>query len=113
MRFTIRRMMIAVAVVAVFFGLAVEGPRLWVLRQTYLGLAERYGYWELRYNGSVELRQELTYVSLSQPRGPEPSPERLVKMKARGDHYGRQRAKYAHAARYPWLSVAPDPPEPD
>jgi hypothetical protein len=113
MRFTVRRMMVAVAVVAVACGLAVEGPRLWTLRGQYLGLAEKYGYWEMRCNGSAELRQELTYVSLSQPRGPEPSPERLAKMKARGAHYGRLRAKYEHAARHPWLAVEPDPPAPD
>ena len=27
--------------------------------------------------------------------------------------YGDLSKKYAHAARYPWLSVAPDPPEPE
>jgi hypothetical protein len=112
-RFTVRRLMIAVAIAGVFFGGVVELPRLWVLRRQYLGLAEKYGYWETRLNGVVELRQELTFYSMSQPRGPEPSPERLARMKARADYYSRQRAKYEHAARFPWLRVAPDPPAPD
>jgi hypothetical protein len=30
----------------------------------------------------------------------------------RSDHYGALEAKYERAARYPWLPVAPDPPEP-
>jgi hypothetical protein len=111
-RFTVRRMMVAVAIVAVLFGAAVELPRLWVLRQQYLGLAEKYGYWEIRLNGAVEIRQELTYYSTSQPLGPEPSPERLAKMKDQADHYARLRAKYERAARYPWLRIVPDPPVP-
>lgn len=28
------------------------------------------------------------------------------------ESYARLRRKYEHAARYPWLPVAPDPPEP-
>jgi hypothetical protein len=30
----------------------------------------------------------------------------------RGEWIAAMRAKYEHAARYPWLPVAPDPPEP-
>jgi hypothetical protein len=112
-RFTVRRMMVAVAILAFLFALIIEGPRLWVLRQHYLGLAEKYGYWETRINGAVGIRQEITYYSMSQPRGPEPSPARLAEMKAQADYYTRQRTKYEHAARYPWLHVAPDPPAPD
>lgn len=112
MRFTVRRMMIAVALVAVLMASAIELPRLWVLRRQYLGLAEKYGYWEIRLNGSVAIRQDLSYYSTSQPRGPEPSPARLAEMKDQAAYYARQRAKYEHAARYPWLTVAPDEPVP-
>jgi hypothetical protein len=110
--FTVRKMMAAVAVVAVLCGGVVEGPRLWNRRQTYLGFAEKYGYWETRLNGVVALRQEITYYSIRLPRGPEPSAERLARMKAEAAYFGRLRAKYEHAARFPWLPVAPDPPRP-
>ena len=30
----------------------------------------------------------------------------------RADYHGTMRRKYERAARYPWLAVAPDPPEP-
>jgi hypothetical protein len=106
-------MMIAVAIVAVVCAGSIELPRLWALRQQYLGLAEKYGYWETRISGSIGLRQEITYTSTNQPLGPEPSPARLAKMKVQAAHYARQRAKYERAARYPWLPVAPDPPEPN
>jgi hypothetical protein len=31
----------------------------------------------------------------------------------KAEYYAAQRRKYEHAARYPWRSVATDPPEPD
>jgi hypothetical protein len=111
-RFTVRRLMVAVALVAVFFGGMIELPRLWILRRQYLGLAEKYGYWETRINGAVNIRQEITYYSIHQPRGPEPSPARLAQMKAEASRYAGLRAKYQRAAMLPWLSVAPDPPPP-
>ena len=100
---------VAVAVVAILFGAAIELPRLWSLRQQYLGVAEKYGYWETRLNGAVGIRQEITYYSLRQPRGSEPSPGRLARMKAEASHYAGLRAKYERAARRPWLPVAPHP----
>ena len=64
-RITTWRLMILVAVAAVLFGGVVELPRLWNLRQHYLGFAEKYGYWETRINGAVGIHQEITYYSIS------------------------------------------------
>jgi hypothetical protein len=111
-RFTVRTLMVAVAVVAILFGGMIELPRLWSLRQQYLGFAEKYGYWETRLNGAVGIRQEVTYYSTRLPRGPEPSPARLAEMKAEASYYAGLRAKYERAARLPWLPVAPDPAPP-
>jgi hypothetical protein len=111
-RFTIRKMMLAIAVTAVLFGAMVETPRLWILRHHYLGLAEKYDYWATRINGSAGIRQEITYYSTSQPRGPEPSRDRLARMEAEASYYAALRDKYERAARRPWLAVAPDPPPP-
>jgi hypothetical protein len=111
-RFTVRRMMAAVAVAAVLFGGVLEVPRLWNLRQQYIGFAEKYGYWETRVNGAVRIRQEITYYSTRLPRGPEPSPARLAMMKTEASYYSRLRAKYERAARYPWLATEPDPQPP-
>ena len=35
------------------------------------------------------------------------------RMMDRADHHAAMAHKYEHAARYPWLPVEPDPPEPD
>ena len=35
------------------------------------------------------------------------------RMRDRADHHAAMAHKYEHAARYPWLPVEPDPPEPD
>jgi hypothetical protein len=111
-RMTTRRWMVAIAAMAALLGAAIEVPRLWIRRGEYLGLAEKYGYWETRLNGVAAIRQDLDYYSMSQPRGPEPSPERLVRMKELASYYASMRAKYEHAARFPWLPVAPDPARP-
>ena len=111
-RFTVRRLMAAVAVVAILLGGLVELPRLWVLRRHYLGLAEKYGYWEGRIHGALGIRQEITYYSTQQPRGPEPSGARLDRMKAEAAYYAGLHAKYQRAALLPWEPVAPDAPPP-
>jgi hypothetical protein len=104
--------MVAVALAAFLLTGMFEVPRLWNLRQLYLGLAEKYGYWETRVNGAINIRQDITFYSIRLPRGPEPSPARLALMKAEASHYARMRAKYERAARYPWLAIEPDPQPP-
>ncbi len=111
-RMTTRRWMIAVAVMAVLCTGIVELPMLWTVRQQYLGYAEKYRYWETRLNSALGLRQEITYYSLRLPRGPEPSPARLAKMKAEASYFAGLRAQYERAARLPWLPIAPDPAPP-
>jgi hypothetical protein len=111
-RLEVRTLMGGVAVVAIFFGGVIELPRLWILRQQYLGVAEKYGYWETRLDGAVGIRQEITYYSLRMPRGSEPSPDRLARMKAEASYYAQLRAKYERAARRPWVPVTSDPAPP-
>ncbi len=111
-RMTTRRWMAAIAALACLLGGAIEGPRLWIRRGEFLGLAEKYGYWEARYEWLLEVRQDLSHYATWQPRGPEPSPERLARMKELASYYSSMRAKYEHAARFPWLPVAPDPARP-
>lgn len=110
--FTVRRMMVSVAILAVLFAAWAEVPKLWIRRRLYLDLAERYHQWEQRRLWVISIKQEITYYSPNLPRGPEPSPARLAQMKVEADHYGRLRAKYERAARYPWRAVEPDPPPP-
>ena len=109
--FTVRRMMVAVAVVALAFAIV----HLWSLRQLYLKMAAQHGgisalrdrtpediaFWEARLTAQHE------GLPASDPW---PGGHPLVPSMAR--YHEAMRLKYERAARYPWLPVAPDPPEP-
>ncbi len=106
--FTVRRMMVAVAVVALLIGIA----RLWRTRQLYLEKAADHAgfralvlrspltiaYWESRWSDQHE----------GKPAGPGGPPF----VPARAAYHEAMRLKYERAARYPWLSVPSDPPAP-
>ena len=84
-QFTVRRMMVAVAIVGVVLG----GAEM--IRRRRTDFIVRSTQW--RWSENVALRGR--------------APVRFV-------YYSRRLAeKYEHAARYPWLPVAPDPPEPE
>ncbi len=110
-RFTVRRMMIAVAVVArsvrdrsplgvaqLYLEKAADhaGFRALVLRSP-----ETIAYWESRWTAQ---REGLP------AKYPWPSGTPFVPAMAR--YYDAMRIKYEQAARYPWLPIAPDPPKP-
>ena len=83
-----RRMMLAVAVVAIAAG----GWRLWELRKLYQRTALKHEVL------SVLLREGHIHF------GPDP---------VRSDRHEVLRVKYERAARHPWHPVEPDPPEPE
>lgn len=100
-RFTVRRLMVVVATVAVVLGLG----GMWMRRERYVGLAHAYSLQEQVARDHPGLSQ----VTKMDRRGKvllNAFPDKLAR-------YTRMRAKYEHAARYPWLHVAPDPPEPE
>jgi hypothetical protein len=83
-RMTTRRWMVAVAVVAIFFGLAERSRRFSEIADLHDGQSE----------ASVTTPEERN---------------RLTRWNA----YNRAMCrKYRRAARYPWLPVEPDPPRP-
>ncbi len=84
-RFTLRRMMIAVAIVAILLGLAeMTRRRRAAFREKSTAIR-----WSEYVEGHGKRRPEIA------------------------EHYRRMAEKYERAARYPWLPVAPDPPEPE
>jgi hypothetical protein len=110
-RFRLRTLMVVVAVAGIVSGAEVMQTR----RLNFLKRAKDYAGrewrtrrdWEVAtgsFKGKGEnvlcgqmwraLVEEVPYL-----------PSRLA-------YYSRMRAKYEHAARYPWLPVAPDPPPP-
>ncbi len=87
-RFTVRRMMVAVAIVCVM----VYGIRLLIIRSNCI---KKFYYFEQMGN---------MYGPGVRDGFPD---ERLSR------YYHALAAKYSRAARYPWLHFAPDPPEPE
>ena len=91
-RFTVRGMMIAVAVVAVALGMLVERrQRFGRIASNHRNQAGRWFASLERSGGSGDLSYEGAIF---------------------GWHM-KKHLKYEHAARYPWLPVAPDAPEPE
>jgi hypothetical protein len=95
-RFTVRRLMVAVAIVGLTLGFEVIRRR----RVAFLEIAR------LNDNTASVLRSEL---SESDEPGPHGDP---ITMRRLADYCDAMRKKYELAARYPWLPVEPDPPEP-
>ena len=96
-RFTVRRLMIAVAIVA----LLGYGART---------LKDRRARFEARATEEYWLFIDASAYNGSWPTGtPWPPPQSNSKSR----HHEKLAAKYRHATRYPWLPVEPDPPEPE
>jgi hypothetical protein len=110
-RFTVRRMMMAVALLSVAFGLEQMRRK----RSLYIEEAAKWSWLE-RLNLDYEYTYE-NYASRREANGRGPSREKEVsENRVKAKHYrsraieaGMLRRKYLHAARYPWLPVAPDP----
>ena|SRR5579871_2828155 len=100
-RYKVRRLMVAVATVAMILGIVSERRRRFQrLAQSYIVRTDVSGIANAIYWGH----------------GPEEPPEVVFSDGSRmlWFDYNRRRMlrrKYEFAARYPWLPVAPDPPE--
>jgi hypothetical protein len=140
-RFTVRWLMVAVAIMAV----VIAGQRMWRHRSKCIALAAKAGNREQNFrsrgldiardpsmansktvsailpdgNGIVEFRVVGRVRRAFYPQGAtQPADAETVEKLAKwcrdvADRSGELRRKYERAARYPWLPVAPDPPEPE
>ncbi len=129
-RFTVRRMMVAVAIAAVATGCVT----FWKRSTDFHRLADQYG--QLESDESAWLSSILEHQEWTKKHGragipfdlPPVPPSELLKSDAeiiaeiddeakrrreKIEWYRPRRLKYERAARYPWLPVAPDPPEPE
>jgi FtsZ-interacting cell division protein ZipA len=101
-RFTVRRLMVAVAIVA----LVLCGWETWRKRSSYLELADQQSalkdHCRLMLE-HVEFLAERRFADKSE----------VALSRRRMDYHRDLAEKYERAARYPWLPVAPDPPEPE
>jgi hypothetical protein len=91
LRFTVRRLLLVVAVAAC----GGWGVKLWRLSREYAEIAKMHREWEPTFRWLPDKSLWLAEYSISR------------------EHYHDPIArKYERAARYPWLHVEPDPPEP-
>ncbi len=86
-RLTVRQLMVAVAIIGSSLGILIQR-------------SERFRWIAAHHRGEVPILPPV------KPVGMDDKLWRLLQW-----HRSMAR-KYEHAARYPWLSVAPDPPEP-
>ena len=124
-RFTMRRMMIVVAVIAVAMGVEVMRRR----HDSFRRKADFHAVEEKASLESIEdlrrdeqwARERLASPTMSNNETTIPMDLRdqikqrrreLVAMKARTEWHARMGRKYAYAASHPWLAVAADPPAP-
>lgn len=127
-RFSVRGLMVAVAVVALLLGGSLEYARLKRLGREYAGRAigarrameparKSLGWSHERWLAECRRLDQMEQASggwfksggsYNLPRPP--SPERANRLVA---YWQPVVAKYERAARYPWLPVEPDPPRPE
>ena len=97
-RFSLRWLMIAIAIAGILLGVGIEGERR---RERFKNLRSVH---EIQ---CIELSLGV-YDKLNRPPG-KPLADLEIKMLA---FHSSLYKKYEWASRYPWLPVAPDPPEP-
>ena len=96
-RFSIRTLMILVAIAALIMAGAVLAKR----SMDFRALAEEQADSEMA---------SLEYVD--DARGEHGDPQRVARGEQMAAYHRELKIKYERGARYPWLPVAPDPPEP-
>jgi hypothetical protein len=97
-RFTVRRLMVAVAVVALALFLAVMLRRSYEYRERALENAEA---------------EQLSMSYADEGRGEHGDPQRVARGKQMAAYHRALRIKYESACWSPWTTFAPDPPEPE
>jgi hypothetical protein len=117
-RVTVRRLMLAVAIVAIAFG----GWGAWVRYRAIVTLSEGYQKRATYFSAfaSFSDREALEYevVAAEKKKTPDPYPGMTLERLARGgaserkvgDYYRALAKKYQQAARAPWIPIEPDPP---
>ncbi len=105
-RFTVRSMMVGVAIVGAALGLASMKSRSDEFARKAHHFADR----------EARMRELMEFLAKPEP-GSHPTSIRNIRkicdyILTGIEHDKRMRRKYERAARYPWLTVAPDPPEP-
>jgi hypothetical protein len=124
-RFTVRRLMIAVAVVAILIGVGLEGGRLYQRFHKYSRLASKHGFYEeclLGFaNASGMMAEEYRLSAMRRSEGESDNTADLQiewltderRFRRLAEYQAGIKAKFEAAKWRPWLDVEPDPPRPE
>jgi hypothetical protein len=114
---TTRRWMIAVAVVGLLMGGCIGGYRLKRWHHHFLDRERVHAFLELACRRAEHAERELSEKITGSGSGPKTQPAvclRNIALFSRlAGYHAAMARKYRHAARYPWLPVESDPPEPE
>jgi hypothetical protein len=109
LRFSVRRMMVAVAVVALLiYGNGVRQHRL-----SLAALCESADRGVRHTGASYRLEDEIETLRTVAFGTPARTPAEIEGRRRRSAHWIALKQKYDRAALIPWLPVSPDPPEPE
>jgi hypothetical protein len=116
-RFSVRQLMTAVAIVAVVLAAWLKSMQYWDLSTQYQERVDWFESMAMNHVDRIDSWETLIARKKKDPASHE-FPLELMQDQAKRDRiwleYDRGLiAKYKRAARYPWLSVAPDPPDPN
>jgi hypothetical protein len=100
---TTRRLMVAVAIVA----LLLASQRIYDRRARMSAIASNHAKRE-----KIELMALAEYRSFMDQLDPERAQSTLKYLTSSSKYHADMRRKYERAARYPWLPLSPDPPSP-
>jgi hypothetical protein len=101
-QFTARRMMVAMAIVGIVIGGVLKVPE-WL---------ERSREYQLRLMDFSEIRNASLTAAIPDGIAPQDLEAYRLYQHRRWEWADRLAWKYARASRFPWLPIAPDPPEP-
>jgi hypothetical protein len=105
-RFSLRWLMVAVAVAAMLIG----GVVLWRKRSLHLERATVEAASEMQSRALIKVYESAITTSAA-PSVADGYRHWVEVHREEADYHGMLRSKYERAARHPWLSVAPDPPK--
>jgi hypothetical protein len=108
-RFTVRRMTVAVAIAAV----VIETWQLWMWSCVYHHFAEQASASETEFRQAIVERREIRGCLRPPPGEPPPSATRLAKLKEWETHYSLLKRKYQYASSHPWVPIGPEPQSPN
>ena len=109
-RFTVRRLMIAVAILALLMGGALKFREWRRFAATYRAKAQEHADVESMLRSIAAIDGDASPVDISLAPN---TPTKRFPIRDVADHEARLRRKYERAASRPWFPISPDSPTPE